>query len=143
MIVSLRFYGSEEHSCAGTLLSSSFVLTAAHCVDHFVSTNSINITIVAGITSRSDPNGYQRDVDEIYVHPNYTGWPHFLNNIALLQVDRRLYFKNNPMWTKTCVHHSNSSISINEHYPKNGTQLIVIGWGAMRQGSFVLSEYLK
>jgi secreted trypsin-like serine protease len=143
MIASIRFYGSEEHSCAGTLLSSSYILTAANCVDHFSSTHPVNITIVAGITNQSDSDGYQKIVDKIYVHPNYTGWPYFLNNIALLHIDRPLYFQNNPILAKTCVQRINSSISVHEQYPKNGTRLVVIGWGTMRPGSFVLSEYLK
>ncbi len=144
MIVSLRFYGSEEHSCAGTLLSSSFVLTAAHCVDFFSSANPVNITIVAGVTNRSDSDNYQRNIDRIYVHQNYTGPPYFLNNIALLHMDRPLYFQFNPVLAKTCLNYSiNSSISIDEQHPKNGTPLVVIGWGAMRPGSFILSEYLK
>jgi secreted trypsin-like serine protease len=143
MIVSLRFDENEEHSCAGTLLSSSFVLTAAHCVDHFTSTHPINITIDAGITNRFDSNRYQRNVEKIHIHPNYTNSPLFLNNIALLEIDRPVYFQNNPILAKTCVHRTNSSISINDQHPKNGTRLVVIGWGTMRPESFVLSEYLK
>lgn len=143
MIVSLRFYGSEEHSCAGTLLSGSFILTAAHCVDHFSSANSVNITIVAGITNRSNPDSYQRNIMNIYVHPNYIDRPPFLNNIALLEMDRPLFFQNNPILAKSCVHRFNSSTSIDEQYPTNGTSLVVIGWGAMRPGSYVLSDYLK
>jgi trypsin len=143
MIVSLRFDGSEEHSCAGTLLSSSYVLTAAQCVDHFSSTHPVNITIVAGITDRTDPNSFQRNVDQIDIHPNYTGQPYFLNDIALLHIDRPLYFQNNPILAKSCVPRSNSSVSVNEQHPTNGTRLVVIGWGVMRLGSFVLSEYLQ
>jgi hypothetical protein len=143
MIVSLRFDETEEHSCAGTLLSNSFVLTAAHCVHHFTSTHPINITIDAGITNRSDANRYQRNVEKIYIHPNYTNWPLFLNNIALLQIDRPFYFQNNPILAKTCVHRINSSISTHDQHPKNGTPLVVIGWGTMRLGSFFLSDYLK
>lgn len=144
MIVSLRFYGREEHYCAGTLLSSSYVLTAAHCVELFSPPNSVNITIVAGVTNRSDSENYQRNIDRIYVHQNYTSWPYFLNNIALLHMNRPLYFQNNPVLAKTCVHRNdNSSISIGEQHPKNGTRLVVIGWGAMRPGSYLQSEYLQ
>ena len=143
MIASLRFHGNEEHFCSGTLLSNSYVLTAANCVAHFSSAHPVNITIVAGITNQSDSDGYQRNVVQIYIHPNYTDWPYFRNNIALLHIDRPLYFQHNPVIAKTCVQRINSSMPINERYPKNGTRLVVIGWGAMRPGSFLLSDYLK
>jgi secreted trypsin-like serine protease len=143
MIVSLRFYGTEEHSCAGTLLSSSYILTAAHCVDHFTTADPTNITVVAGVTNRSDPERYVRNIDRIYLHPNYTSSPNFLNNIALLHVDRPFYFENNPVLAKTCVHRINSSIPMDVQPTENGTRLVVIGWGAMRPGSFVVSDYLK
>ena len=143
MIVSLRFYESDEHFCAGTLLSKSFVLTAAHCVDHFLSATTINITVYAGVTRQSDSTGYERRVTEIHIHPNYTRRPLFLNNLALLQLDRPLVSINNPVLSKTCVHRMNPSISMNEQYPKNDTPLVIVGWGAMRPGSFQSSDYLR
>jgi hypothetical protein len=112
-------------------------------VNQFTSTRPINITIAAGMTSRSDLGSYRRNVDQIHIHPNYTDWPHLLNNIALLQLDRPLYFQNNPILAKTCVHRTNSSIPAYEQHVKNGTRLAVIGWGTMRPGSLILSEYLQ
>lgn len=143
MIVSLRFYGTTEHFCAGTLLSDSFVLTAAHCVDDFSFATTINITVYAGTTSQSDSSGSERGVAELHIHPNYTNRPLFLNNIALLQLDRPLRTTNNPVLAKTCVTRINSSTLPNEQYPKNGTPLVVIGWGAMRPGSLQTTDYLK
>ncbi|CAF1029212.1 unnamed protein product [Adineta ricciae] len=143
MIVSLRFYGSQEHFCAGTLLSSSHILTAAHCVAQFLSSRPVNISIIAGITNRSDPEAYQRNIDRIHIHENYTDRPHYLNDIAILRMDRPLYFLHNPILAKTCVNPRNISMMDMHQYPKPGTRLVVIGWGAMKPGSFLQSEYLQ
>ncbi|CAF1544966.1 unnamed protein product, partial [Adineta steineri] len=101
------------------------------------------MTIIAGVTNRSDSGGYQRSIDRIYIHQNYTGRPHFFNDIALLHMSRPLTFQNNPIIAKTCIRRINSSISVTEQQPKNGTRLVVIGWGALKPGSFQLSNYLQ
>lgn len=143
MIVSLRFYGSTEHFCAGTLLSSSYVLTAAHCVDRFSAADPVNITVAAGITNQSDPDVYLRDVDRIHLHPNYRDSPVLLNDVALLHMSRPLHFQHNPILAKTCVHRANRSAGDAEQHPKDGTPLVMIGWGAKGPGSFAQSDYLR
>jgi secreted trypsin-like serine protease len=143
MIVSLRFYESTDHFCAGTLLSNSYVLTAAHCVDRFSTADPVNITVVAGLTNQLDAGVYLRSIDRIYLHPNYTDRPNFLNDIALLHMRRPLYFQNNPVLAKTCVLRVNSSTAAMNPHPKNGTQLVMIGWGAVKPGSFVQAGHLK
>ena len=143
MIVSLRFYGSQEHFCAGTLLSNSHILTAAHCVAQFSSSQPVNISIIAGITNRSDSEAYHRNIDRIHIHENYTDRPHYLNDIALLRMDRPLYFLHNPILAKACLNPRNISMMDMNQYPKPGTPLVVIGWGAMKPGTFLQSEYLQ
>lgn len=135
IIVSLRFSGSEDHSCAGTLLSESHVLTAAHCVAHFSSAEAANITALIGVTNQLDVDRYIRGVDKIHLHPNYTGWPDFVNNVAVLHMDRRLNFDYNPIIAKTCLESTNPSIPSKEQPTENGTRLVIIGWGVMEPGN--------
>jgi secreted trypsin-like serine protease len=129
MFVSLRISNGTKHICGGTLLSNSFVLTAAHCVNSFSFVEPLDLTVVAGITNQTDSARYVRTIRRIYMHPNFTDQNNrFVNNIALLELDYRLLINSNSELSKTCVHRRNSSM-LNNEYLINGTQLIVIGWG--------------
>ncbi|CAF2704863.1 unnamed protein product [Rotaria sp. Silwood2] len=143
MAVSLRFGTPKVHGCGGTILSASYILTAAHCVWEYVESPNM-VTVAAGVTNRSDPIVYERSVSRIYVHPNYTHFffNEFLNDIALLYIDHPFIFHNHDMLSKTCVHHVDPPISISQ-YPKNGTRLAVIGWGRMTSESSELADNLQ
>ena len=116
MVVSLRSLGSDEHSCAGTLLSRWHILSSASCL---LSLNRSNVTVFAGISDLSDSQVYTRTIEQIFIHPNYTGAPRFLHNIAVLTINRPLIFQNNPILAKTCLERTNSI---------NGSSLLLVGW---------------
>ncbi|CAF0916577.1 unnamed protein product [Rotaria sordida] len=140
MIVSLRLHGSNNHSCGGTILSNSYILTAAHCLRQVSIENSTGITIAAGMTNRSDPLQIIRNVDRIYIHPNYTNTPNdYQHDIALLHIDQPFVFEINSSVTRTCIHR----IESNNQYPKNGTRLAIIGWGVLLSGTLYLPEILQ
>jgi len=143
MIVSLRLNKTTSHSCGGTILSNSYILTAAHCLRQISIVPPTGITIAAGMTNRSDPLQIIRNVDRIYMHPSYTSMPgDFRHDIALLHIDQPFLFETNSNLTKTCIHRIDPPLSTNE-YPKNGTRLSVIGWGTLRSGDRYLPEILQ
>jgi Trypsin len=66
--------------CGGSILSSSWVITAAHCVN---GQSASKITVYAGSNTRF--SGQSRAVSKIIVHSNYNSGTH-VNDIALLQL---------------------------------------------------------
>ncbi|CAF0857061.1 unnamed protein product [Adineta ricciae] len=143
MIVSLRLNGSIDHLCGGTILSASFILTAAHCLRNLSETYPTDLSIAAGMTNRSDPGRILRNIDRIHVHPYYLGGSDDKrHDIALLHVDQPFVFESDLKLTKTCVHRLDSSLPVDQ-YPKNGTRLVIIGWGVMQFGTKYIPEILQ
>ena len=106
-------------ACGGTLISSNFVLTAAHCV---TTTKPTDIQLTAGMHQQSSQDEGEtrqvRTVSAIYVHPEYDSNT-MGNDIALLRVDT-------PFNYDTYV----QPACLDDVDPQAGESVIILGWGA-------------
>jgi secreted trypsin-like serine protease len=135
MMVALRWPYENNQWCGGTILSNSYILTAAHCIQGYISDPPVDLTISAGMTDLSDTKQIRRTVDRIYMHPNYIGISDdYRHDIALLHMNQPLPIGSNLFLTKTCIHPVIPPV-LNDQYIKNGTRLTTIGWGVERFGS--------
>lgn len=80
-----------DHICGGVIISSRFILTAAHCFD-----KTVDVVIRAG-TEWSTWWGDIYRYEQIIKHPNYTmdtRYENSKNDIALMKVNRNIEFSN-------------------------------------------------
>jgi hypothetical protein len=128
MIVSIRL--NNKHICSGSILNESYILTSASCIANIP---SLGITILAGIHNLSSENsGISGKVDQIFLHPNYTGMlNNYINDIAILHISQPFNFQNNLFIKKTCLVKKYSPTSPSAIYPYRGDELALIGWGTL------------
>ncbi len=67
--------GYMKLTCSGSLLSSRFVLTAAHCAAHIPAKNIIVVVGEHNIQTLKDEE-VEIGVAEIFIHPNFS-YPDF------------------------------------------------------------------
>lgn len=118
-MVSLRIIPST-HVCGGTILSESFILTAANCFLNLQQFPGL-FNIQAGVLNLSNqtvPTEQIRNILQIFVHPSYNQ-TNFHYNLALVQLRSPLVFVENIV----------SNISLSDLVLLDEFELFTIGWG--------------
>lgn len=86
--VLIRVWGWPN--CGGSIISTTHILTAAHCVDH-IDVGLIAANYVRVVTGTIDSSDRRDDivfrVDEVIAHNQYTPHQPFFNDIAILKVN--------------------------------------------------------
>ena len=143
MMVSLRDRKSQRHSCGGSILSESYILTAAHCADRSTEVSKSGGYIVAGIQYLSEKYSIIRQVDRIHVHPGWLGTPFRLeHDVALLHLSEPLNFTENSYITRTCLPRMEPQTAA-VNYPPINTTLVSIGWGRQSADAVGVPEVLQ
>ncbi len=140
ILVSIRFNDTDQHSCAGTILTDRYILTAAHCIQN----QSIwKIRVVPNLYLLSGTILKNFQVDRIHQHPNYYNrGKNFENDIALLHLTESMDVRYSASSSFTCVPKVQSSMDMSQ-YPSNKSRLAIIGWRITKQNESYINDYLQ
>ncbi|XP_029629091.1 transmembrane protease serine 5-like isoform X1 [Salmo trutta] len=132
----VSLYYSNRHTCGGTIITSQWVVTAAHCVHNYRLPQVSSWVVYAGIVTRSSAKmaqytGYA--VEKIIYNKKYNPRSHD-NDIALMKLLTPLNFSDTIR--PICLPQY-------EHDLPGGTQCWISGWGYTQPDDVLIPATLK
>lgn len=138
IIVSIKHDDHDKNNstrdfCVGTILSESYILTAASCVSNLLKDALLtNVMVTVNLYKESDWYQVIRKIDEIFIHPQWINNQHHQNhNIAILHfstpVDSILEKYITRLYPSQVHNEPNDVLQ----YPLKTSKLIAIEWDHM------------
>ncbi|KAF2882708.1 hypothetical protein ILUMI_23441 [Ignelater luminosus] len=125
-IVSLR--KNRSHRCGASILDSTHVLTAAHCVHRQL---SLSLSIQYGVTTISSNRVNSIGVRRIYIHRKYSPLRSYANDIAVLKLRSAI-----PLGE--CI--QPVKLPLQGEIPPAGKSAVLSGWGLSKTGGIVMKN---